>query len=211
MDGRPGCLDLPLSEKPLIMVVNGYGTILDSPLGSIYLPRVKRVIEEQRPKMVILCGGKTFQKTMPNYSEASVMEEWLRENLHPTIYGPPLGFRTEDVSYTTLENCLGAAYFMQVQAWRFWSGGRRGYFRVIHCCEATRAAHVIMLDRHILIKKFQLVNSIDDITVETASWERADPFKQVYAMIHSRMDIKYPWLHLANRERKRRIKASKNR
>lgn len=204
------CLDLPLSEKPLVVVVNGYGTILNSPLGDIYLPRVRRVIEEQKPKMVILCGGRTFLKTMPKDSEASVMEKWIMENLAPE-YHPPLGFRADDTSYTTLRNCLGAAYFMQVQAWRFWSGGRRGYFRVIHCCEATRAPHVIMLDRHVMIDKFQLVDSIDDITVETASWERADPFKQAYAMIRSRVDIKYPWLHLADREHEKRIKASKNR
>lgn len=204
------CLQLQIHEKPLIVVVNGYGTILDSPLGNVYLPRVKRVIEEQRPEMVIFCGGKTFIKTMPNDSEASVMRKWIEQNLNPAAR-PRLDYRTEDTSYTTLENSRGAVYFMKEQAWRFWAEGKRGYFRVIHCCEATRAANVIMLDRYFMIERDCLVESIDDITVETASWERADPFKQAGNLIYNRLAIKYPWLGLAEREHRRRRRLAEQR
>lgn len=207
---RVGCLELQVHEKPLVIVVNGYGTILDSPLGKIYLPRVKRVIEEQRPEMVIFCGGKTFLKTMPNDSEASIMQGWIEQNLDPMAC-PCLGYQIEDTSYTTFENSQGAAYIMKKQAWRFWAEGRRGYFRIIHCCEATRAANVIVLDRYFMIERDCLVKDIDDITVETASWERADPFKQVGNLIHNKLAITSPWLGLAEREHKRRVEASKNR
>jgi hypothetical protein len=196
--------------KPLVVIVNGYGTILDSPLGHVYLPRVLKVIMDNRPEMVIFCGGRTFLKTMPSLSEASVMENWIRKHLDPTLE-PRLGYRTNDDSYTTLENARGAAYYLREQAWRFWPPGQRGFFKVIHCCEATRAANVVMLDRHFLVDEDQLVESIDDITVETASWERADPFKQAGNLIYNRLAIKIPWLGLAERERRRRVAASERR
>lgn len=203
------CLNLGLEVKPLVMAVNGYGTILNSPLGQVYLPRVKRAIEEHRPEMVIFCGGYTFAKSMPSDSEASIMAGWMREHLDPAAT-PRLGYRTENNSYTALGNSQGAAYFMEAQIWRFWRQGR-GYYRLIHCCEATRAANVVMLDRHFMIDEFRLVSSIDDITIETASWEQADPLKQAVSMFHNRMAIRFPTLGFAERERKRRIAASQHR
>ena len=68
-----------------------------------------------------------------------------------------------------------------------------------------RAANVIMIARHFM---GDLVDSIDDITVETASWERADPFKQVRNLIYNKLAIKYPWLGLADREHRKCIRRS---
>jgi hypothetical protein len=63
-----------------------------------------------------------------------------------------------------------------------------------------------MLARHFMR---DLVDDIDDITVETASWERADPFKQAGNLIYNRLAIKFPFLGLAERERRRRIRRAK--
>ncbi len=81
-------------------------------------------------------------------------------------------------------------------------------YKVTIFCEATRAANVVMLARHFMDKKDKLVDSIDDITVETASWERADPFKQVKNLIYNKLAISYPLFGLAERERQKRLKLS---
>lgn len=73
-------------------------------------------------------------------------------------------------------------------------------------CEATRSANVMMLARHFLLP---FVKTIDDMTLETDSWERADPFKQAGNLIYNKLAIKYPWLGLAEREQRRRMERAK--
>lgn len=111
----------------------------------------------------------------------------------------------EEDSYNTFENIEKVAQIIRHQQLRV-----RRFLPAIydHCrvtifCEATRSATVIMLARHFMSG---LINSIDDITVETASWERADPFKQAINLVYYKLAIKYPWLGLAERERRKRLK-----
>jgi len=182
-------------EKAHILVVCGYGCHLDTPLGKVYLPRVVRFIRKNIPTAVIFCGGFTQKKTAPNVSEAELMYKYVKDTINITI-----SMRTETNSYTTLENLRNAA-----DSIRFYIPGTFGYKKemigkITIFCEATRAANVIMLARHFMI---DLVESIDDITVETASWERADPFKQVYNMIYNRLAIRFPYL--AHREHQKRL------
>lgn len=78
--------------------------------------------------------------------------------------------------------------------------------RIIIFCEATRSANVMQLARAFLLP---FVKTIDDITLETGSWERADPFKQAGNLIYNRLAIKYPWLGLAERKQSRRMERAK--
>lgn len=79
--------------------------------------------------------------------------------------------------------------------------------RIIIFCEATRSANVMQLARAFLLP---FVKTIDDITLETGSWERADPFKQAGNLIYNRIALKYPWLGLAEREQRRRMERAKH-
>lgn len=63
-----------------------------------------------------------------------------------------------------------------------------------------------MLARHFM--KDLVREPLDDITVETASWERADPFRQVGNMIYNKIAIMFPWLGLAEHEQRRRMRKS---
>ncbi|MEK7138551.1 MAG: hypothetical protein AAB799_00005, partial [Patescibacteria group bacterium] len=78
--------------------------------------------------------------------------------------------------------------------------------RITHFCEAHRAPNVNQCDRACLIT---LVEDLDDLRLETESWERADPFKQVANLVYNRFAIKYPRLGLAEREQRRRMLRAK--
>lgn len=78
--------------------------------------------------------------------------------------------------------------------------------RIVIFCEATRSANVVQLARAFLLP---FVKTIDDITLETGSWERADPFKQAGNLVYNRLAIKYPGLGLAEREQRRRMERAK--
>lgn len=80
--------------------------------------------------------------------------------------------------------------------------------RIVIFCEATRSANVMQLARAFLLP---FVKTIDDITLETGSWERADPFKQAGNLIYNRAALKWPWLGLAEREQRRRMERAKQR
>lgn len=178
-----------MADKRHVVVVCGYGCHLDTPLRP-YLDRVFRFIQTCGAYAVIFCGGFTQKKTAPGVSEAGLMREHIRaDQFRFNVF-------TEDDSYTTLENIQKASEIIRRQLCI--ADGRITIF-----CEATRAATVIMLARHFM---GDLVDSIDDITVETASWERADPFKQAKNLIYNKLAIKYPWLGLAERERRKRIR-----
>ncbi len=189
-------------KKRHILNVFGYGCHIDSPLGWIYLPRVLRFINEvseDEDLNVVFYGGPTQQASAPGITEAKLMHDWIWK--HPdrrrTFYSI-----LEDGSYTTYYNAKYAGMMLanlpEVDA----QGHRYSSTRVTITCEATRSANVIMLARYFMLK---FVESIDDIAVETASWERADPFKQVGNLIYNKLAITFPWLGLAEREQRKRI------
>ena len=181
-----------MTDKKHVVVVCGYGCHIDTPLRP-YLGRVFRFVQDEHPEAIIFCGGFTQKKTAPGVSEANLMHDYTRADQFPEFM---LKVFIEDGSYTTFDNIKKAANIIQGQLWG-------PTHRITIFCEATRAANVVMLARHFM---GNLVDSIDDITVETASWERADPFKQVGNLIYNKLAIKYPWLGLAEREHRKRIR-----
>ena len=191
-----------MADKRHVVVVCGYGCHLDTPLRP-YLDRVFRFIQDEHPNAVIFCGGFTQKKTAPGVSEAGLMRKYIKADQFSELM-----FRVfeEYDSYTTYANIQNAAW--RIGNWLIC----RGIFgdekiRITIFCEATRAANVIMLARHFM---GSFVESIDDITVETASWERADPFRQVGNLIHNKLAITCPWLGLAEREHNRRVKRAEH-
>lgn len=187
-------------DKKIVLVVCGYGCHLDTPL-KLYLDRVVRFIKENKQpiQMVIFCGGFTQQKSAPGVSEAMLMREYIYSNLEE-IRPPAFWIYCEDRSYTSFQNIERAAEIIRTE--RLYND-----CRIVIFCEATRSANIIMLARHFML---ELVNNIDDITVETGSWERADPFKQVGNLIYNKLAITFPRLGLAERECRRRIRRAEN-
>lgn len=187
-------------EKKIVLIVCGYGCHLDTPLKP-YLDRVVRFIKEneQHIQMIIFCGGFTQQKSAPGVSEAMLMREYIYSNLEE-IRSPAFWIYYENHSYTSFKNIESAVEIIRTD--RLYDN-----CRIVIFCEATRSANIIMLARHFIL---DMVNSIDDITVETGSWERADPFKQVGNLIYNKIAITFPWLGLAEREHRRRIRRAEN-
>lgn len=187
--------------KRRIFVVCGYGCHLNTPLMS-YLDRVVTFLNMTQPELVVFCGGQTQCNTAPGVSEARMMADYVADEFRHCACIFQGKVRLEDNSYTTYENVRNAA--AAIRNWGF-HHARGEKLRVTIFCEATRSANVVMLARHFM---GDLVDSIDDITVETASWERADPFRQAGNLIHNKLAITCPWLGLAERERRRRIRRS---
>ncbi|OGN01332.1 MAG: hypothetical protein A3I26_01185 [Candidatus Yanofskybacteria bacterium RIFCSPLOWO2_02_FULL_43_10] len=192
-----------MGERVLhFLLINGYGCHLDTPLGRVYLPRMLKFIKENVPDYIILLGGFTQRKSAPGVSEAKLMLTWFFDQMSTP---DQKRFLIEENSYTTLENSRNGAILIPRILGLTMSDDHLPEIKITHGCEATRAANIIMLDRYFM---GGLVKSIDDITVETASWERADPFRQVKTLIHDKLAITYPWLGLAERERRKRIRRS---
>lgn len=183
-------------DKRHILVVCGYGCHLDTPLRP-YLDRVFRFIQTYHPNTVIFCGGFTQNKTAPGVSEAGLMREYTRADQFPEFM---LKSFTEDESYTTFDNIKNASEIIRHKLCI--ADGRITIF-----CEATRSPHVIRIARHFMS---DLVDSIDDITVETSSWERdVNLLNLAWKYILAELAIRYPWLGIAERERQRRLLRSK--
>ena len=185
-----------------IVIVSGYGCHLDTPLKP-YLDRVVRFINSIPSDValqLIFTGGPTQQASAPGVTEAHLMAEYVHK--HPDRRRMGLVSFEEDTAFTTYDNISRAA------EWIRHTVPDRKYesTKITICCEATRSANVVMLARHFLLP---FVKSIDDITVETASWERADPFKQVGNLVYNKLAITYPRLRLAERERRRRMHRAK--
>lgn len=145
---------------------------------------------------MIFCGGFTQKKTAPGVSEAGLMREYAGADQFPEFM---LKSFTEDESYTTFDNIKKASEIIRHKLCI--ADGRITIF-----CEATRSPHVIRIARHFM---GNLVDSIDDITVETSSWERdVHLLKLAWKYILVELTIKYPWLGIAERERRRRIRRS---
>jgi hypothetical protein len=176
------------------VVVCGYGCHIEgTPLPTAYFPKVIRFIREENPHAVVFCGGETQKKSAPGVSEARMMAGYIAAEL-PDAEDTQIGFLLEEESYTTYENIERAAHRIRFFQERC---------RLTIFCEATRSANVMMLARHFMI---DLVTSIDDITLETGSWERADPFKQAGNLIYNWWAIRFPYL--ARREHDRRVARS---
>ena len=188
-----------MPEKKHVVVVCGYGCHLDTPLKP-YLDLVVEFITRNKPDQIIFCGGFTQRKSAPNISEAGLMYNYVNENLRIYYYYLEDLSQIESDSYTTLENIRQAAG--RICLWQIKNRmPKEQKLKITIFCEAHRAPNVIMLARHFMMN---LVESIDDITVETASWERADPFKQVKNLIYNHLALRFPYL--ARREHKRRLR-----
>ncbi len=193
-----------MAEKRHIVVVCGYGCHLRDPEGRPtplmpYLAKVVTYLYMRQPELVIFCGGHTQRDTAPGVTEARLMANYVADAFRGCAWFFRGKVRLEEGSYTTLYNIRNAA--ATIRNWAF-HHARGEKVRITVFCEATRSPNVVMLARHFMK---DLVDSIDDITVETASWERADPFKQVWNLIYNRLAIKYPFLGLAERELERRV------
>ena len=194
-------------SKRHIVVVCGYGCHLKDPSGGDtplkpYLDKVAGYMNTRQPELAVFCGGHTQNKTAPGVSEARLMVDYVADEFRhcaQTFLGK---VRLDATSYTTLENIRNAA--TAIRNWGF-HHARGEKVRVTIFCEAHRAPNVVMLARHFMR---DLVDDIGDISVETASWERADPFKQAWNLFYNRMAIKHPWLGLAEREHRRRVRRS---
>lgn len=192
-----------MAGKYHLVEVCGYGCHLrdtegrDTPLRP-YLDKVALFIKRHLPDMVIFCGGYTQRKSAPGVSESGLMHDYVSSQLRSLgeVYNLSTHLFIEDNSYTTYGNIkMSASHFKK------FFGSKE--CRITNFCEATRSANVIMLSRHFMD---DLIESVDDITVETGSWERADPFKQAGNLIYNKLAIKYPWLGLAEREHRKRIR-----
>lgn len=162
-------------EKPLTaFLVNGYGHDLESPLGKVYLPKMLWMISVLQPTVVGCVGGVTEGRSYPDLSEARVMADWLARHLAPEHAPGHVGawdIRLVETTYSNYENSRGGAEIL-----RLYAQGRK-YVHIWHGCEAQRGLAVLLADRNFMA---DLVDDVcSDITLETASWERADPFKQV--------------------------------
>src|SRR3989344_6381238 len=167
---------LGLKEKHLIVIVNGYGYHLDTPLSWIYLPKVVRFVNENAHRLteVICCGGYTQRRTAPGVSEAELMSRYILSHCNRDILSSMIFIEAD--SYTSYENSLRAAgRIEQLFKRQDGSGGKVHLHREnvhivhVHFCEATRAANVAMLDRHFISGR--ALASYFDIAIETASWE----------------------------------------
>lgn len=185
-----------------VLVVMGYGIVLDSPLGNLYLPRIASWIDENRPDLVILCGGQTQKKTAQELfgspmSEAQVMDHWLakwwdkKTGQDETLYSPVL---LEQDSYTTTENIRNASRLIEKLDYP------KDDIHITIFCEAQRALKVIMLSREYML---DLVENCDSIQVETVNWERANPVKEALSIIKWLL-IKGEWSTDEGQARRRR-------
>ncbi len=190
-----------------IVIVNGYGCHLNNPL-TLYLDRVVQFIDGIPSNVIlqtIFTGGPTQQASAPGVTEANLMAKYVLKHINRRFQG---SFYEEDAAFTTYDNISRVAELIRNTApdygieasWKYEST------KITICCEATRSPNVVMLARHFLLP---FVKSIDDITVETASWERANPFRQAGNLIYNKLSITFPWLRLAEREHRQRIYRAK--
>lgn len=187
-----------------IIVVNGYGCHLDTPLKP-YLDRVVRFFNDV-PSLIypilLFTGGPTQQKTAPGVTEAGLMAEYVTKHRDRRIR--PSDYFKEDTAFTTYDNIARSADWIRNVLPKLDPVSKRLFdgTKITIFCEATRSANVVMLARHFLLP---FVKTIDDIRVETDSWERADPFKQAGNLVYNKLAITCPWFRLAERERQRRM------
>lgn len=205
-----------MADKQHVLIVNGYGchTQFEDPKIDRflkgyrrYLKRVARFIDEYLPDYLVFSGAETQQSSAPGRSEAKVMWDYVFPRLNKVAREKYLHMKQvglEKRAFTTFYNSYYAygALFTAIGTGVL----RNEPCLITHFCEALRGPNVNQCDRAFLIT---LVEDIDDLQLETESWERADPFKQVANLVYNRLAIKYPRLGLAEREQHRRMLRAK--
>jgi len=192
-----------------IIIVNGYDCHLDTPVKP-YLDRVIQFFNDVPGwvyPILIFSGGPTQQKSAPGVTEAGMMAEYVVKHRNRRIR--PSDYFVEDTAFTTYDNIARSADWIRNMIPKVDPVSRclfDEHSKITIFCEATSSANVVMLARHFLLP---FVKTIDDIRVETDSWERADPFKQVGNLVYNKLAITYPWLRLAEREHQRRMRRAK--
>jgi len=125
-------------EERVVFVVNGYGCHV-VPVLVRYGARIIRMANEMNPKIIMLCGGATQQKTAPNKSEAEVLEWILFYALqHEMLFTVQPEIILEEDSFTTLGNIRNAAHLLR----------NTPFDRIVFFCEAQRALKTLILARH---------------------------------------------------------------
>lgn len=191
-----------------VVIVNGYGCNLDSPLKP-YLDGVVDLILLRRARFAIFCGGATFQKSLPGRSESRVMSEYVLSRMPP---GYPLWVYHDEDSYMTCENAIGAARILRFLQRRLWDGQPPAPGEVIVCAETQRIFKV-MLCYWLLLPDYHPKDgdSSPELRVKfwTASWERANPLWEIPKLFNELLMLKVPaWRRYM---RRKRIAASLNR
>lgn len=205
-----------MADKQHVLIVNGYGCHtrfedqnVDRFLKGYrrYLDRAARFINEYLPDFLVFSGAETQQNSAPGRSEAKVMWDYIFPRLNKVArerYLHMKQVRLEERAFTTFYNSHYAygTIFMAIGTGVL----KNEPCLITHFCEVHRGPNVNQCDRASLIT---LVEDIDDLRLETESWERADPFKQVANLVYNRLAIKYPRFGLAEREQRRRMLRAK--
>lgn len=166
-----------------VIVVCGYGCHLVPELRH-YLDKVVRFLKENpAPAAVIFCGGFTQRKSAGE-SEARIMMNYVLPEDMPEL-GEAAIF-LEDDSYLTPENIQGAARKIEGYVYT----GEHVYpgeqIEVVIFCEALRALKVGIFARHYMPDY--------EIRIETDSWERMSPIKQLMGAIYETLGLYVPGL-----------------
>ncbi|HXK35972.1 MAG TPA: ElyC/SanA/YdcF family protein [Candidatus Paceibacterota bacterium] len=167
-----------------IVVVCGYGCDLNSEL-KMYLDRVLQYCYANRPDAVILCGGATQRRRFPHETEASVMQKYLGSlegYCHPRWY--ILGG-----SYTAYENIRDAAAVIGPLKRTL----QPDDIQITIFCEVTRSLKVAILARHFM--GFPPKDGLPPIRIETDSWEKGHPTKQLFGAIKEVLAISFPFIN----------------
>lgn len=179
---------LRCQRKKILLLVDGYGTHFNSPLGWIYLPMVARVVKENAELIaaIIFSGAVTEANSSPYISEAYLMCEYIRRYIKDNGIQTECVLILNDDAFTSFDNSRGMS--TRIKEVFTVLGLCQEDVRIIHCCEATRAWKVVEFDRKFMLP---FVESIDDITVKPASWERESPmslslFLIDWLMVHVR-------------------------
>lgn len=159
-----------------IVIVCGYGCHLVPEL-KMYLDRVIRFCNQEKPDCLILCGGFSQQFSAPGASEARVMWDYVL----PQLKDLPGRIHLEEQSYTTPDNIMFATAYMRSLG--LLRKDTREDMQLTVFCEATRALKTDLLVRH-----FMGVRA----TIETASWELMSPQKQIISTLYDWAAIKFP-------------------
>ncbi|MCC6405285.1 MAG: YdcF family protein [Candidatus Yanofskybacteria bacterium] len=167
-----------------LVIVNGYGCDLDSPLKQ-YLDAVVAFLDEN-PSCVVFTGGQTQRRSFPGMSEASVMASYVRSQV------PDLECVLEDRSYTTYDNIRNAAMLVREKGWE--------PDRILIFCEATRALKVMLLARHFFKEWWDsqspvLPNRERRLQMMTSSWELMHPASELFATVWDWVALTFPFLN----------------
>jgi hypothetical protein len=159
-----------------ILIVCGYGCHLVPELKG-YLDRVIEFCNKHQPKWILLSGGYTQKKSAPGISEAHLMLDYVQPKL---TYYPGMMFIDDD-SYTSPDNIERAV--RRIRSYN--PKCLEGDLILTVFCEATRALKIDLLVRHFFGRRAD---------IETASWERMAPTKQIISTLYDLAAIKIPLL-----------------